>query len=145
MRRIVVTSGPGAGKTTLLAELSARGYEMVSESAREVIAERLARGLPPRPDPPSFATEILRRDDQKYHRPHRAAGPIFYDRSAVEGLAMVHESSPLSEEELKAKLSGYTFHRTVFVLPPWQEIYVNDTERDHSYIHAVTVHGQIAR
>ncbi|WP_201496038.1 AAA family ATPase, partial [Rubrivivax sp. A210] len=58
MRRIVITGGPGAGKTTLLAELATRGYETVSESAREVITERLARGLPPRPDPATFAREI---------------------------------------------------------------------------------------
>jgi predicted ATPase len=69
----------------------------------------------------------------------------FYDRSAVEALAMVHEASPLSEEELKGKLAGYTFHHTVFVLPPRQDIYVNDNERDHTFTHAVTVHGQIVR
>jgi predicted ATPase len=145
MRRIVVTGGPGAGKTTLLTELAARGYATVSESAREIIAARLAQGLPPRPDPAAFAKEILRRDDEKYHRQHRSAGPIFYDRSALEALAMVHEASPLSDEELKVKLSGYAFHRSVFVLPPWQAIYVNDTERDHTFTHAVNVHGQIVR
>jgi predicted ATPase len=33
----------GAGKTTLLAELAATGYPTVEESARAVIAERLAQ------------------------------------------------------------------------------------------------------
>ena len=143
MRRVVITGGPGAGKTTLLEALGARGYATVAESAREVIAERLAQGLPPRPEPVEFAREILGRDDEKYHRSHRSEGPVFYDRSAVEALAMVHEASPLSEEELKSKLSGYTFHQTVFVLPPWQDIYVTDAERDHTFTHAVAVHGPI--
>ena len=118
MRRVVITGGPGAGKTTLLKALAARGYATVAESAREIIAARLAQGLPPRPESAAFAQEILDRDDEKYRRSHRSKGPIFYDRSAVEALAMVHEAAPLSEEELNRKLSSYTFHQTVFVLPP---------------------------
>jgi predicted ATPase len=145
MRRVVITGGPGAGKSTLITALAARGYATVAESAREIIASRLAQGLPPRPDSARFAHEILDRDNEKYHRSYQGEGPIFYDRSAVEALAMVHEASTLSEEELKVKLSGYAFHHTVFVLPPWKDIYVNDAERDHDFTHAVAVHGQVVR
>jgi predicted ATPase len=145
MRRVVITGGPGAGKTTLLIELAARGYATVSESAREVIAARMARGLPPRPDPTTFAKEILKKDDEKYRSPPQSEGPIFYDRSAVEAVGMVHEVSPLSDEKLREGLAPYTFHPTVFVLPPWQAIYVNDAERDHSFSHAVAVHAQVVR
>jgi predicted ATPase len=42
MRGVVLTGGPGAGKTTLLEELGAMGYAIVPESARAIIAERLA-------------------------------------------------------------------------------------------------------
>jgi predicted ATPase len=66
MPHVIVTGGPGAGKTTLLAELAARGYATVDESARAIIAERLARGESPRPDQGAFAREILRRDIDKY-------------------------------------------------------------------------------
>jgi predicted ATPase len=50
MPHVIVTGGPGAGKTTLLAELAARGYATVEESARAIIRERLARGASRRPD-----------------------------------------------------------------------------------------------
>lgn len=145
MRRVVITGGPGAGKTTLLMALAARGCSTMAESAREIIATRLAQGLPRRPGPVEFAREILRKDEEKYHRSHRSPGTVFHDRSAVEALAMVHEASPLSEEELNGRLAGFAFHRTVFVLPPWQDIYVNDAERDHSFAHAVDVHARIVR
>lgn len=36
---IVITGAPSSGKTTLLQALQARGYRVVSESAREVLAE----------------------------------------------------------------------------------------------------------
>lgn len=145
MRRVVITGGPGSGKTTLLAELAARGYATVEESARAIIAARLARGLSPRPEPAAFAREVLEQDAEKFRAPPRSDGPIFYDRSAVEALAMLHEVSPLAEEELRSMLSTYTFHCTVFVLPPWEAIFVNDAERDQSFAHAVDVHPKVVR
>jgi predicted ATPase len=145
MRRVVITGGPGAGKTTLLTALAARGYETVAESAREVIAARLTQGLAPRPEPAVFAREILAKDVAKYERSNGGERLVFFDRSAVEALAMVHEVSPLPEVELKEKLARYSFYQTVFVLPPWQEIYVNDAERDHAFSHAVVVFQQLLR
>jgi predicted ATPase len=142
---VIVTGGPGAGKTTLLAELAAKGYATVDESARAIIAERLANGQSPRPDPVTFAREILRRDIEKYlNRPRRSEW-IFFDRSLIDALGMVHESSPLPSSELTSMLATYPFHPTVFVLPPWEAIYSTDTERDQSFADAVDVHARIVR
>ena len=143
MPHVIITGGPGAGKTTLIAELAARGFATVGESAREVIAERLARGDSPRPDPLTFARELLRRDIDKYQlRPVRTEW-VFFDRCLVESLAMVHEVSALGSGEIDALVRSYPFHRTVFILPLWQQIYVTDSERDHSFSHAVQVHGKL--
>lgn len=145
MQRVVITGAPGAGKTALLHELAGRGYATVAESARAVIAARLAAGLSPRPEPAAFAREILEQDIRKFLEPPRSDGPIFYDRSAVEALAMLHEASPLADDELESMLSGFTFHRTVFVLPPWEAIFINDAERDQPFAHAIDVHPRISR
>ena len=145
MRPIVITGAPGAGKTTLLAELAARGFRTVSESAREVIAERLARGEPPRPEPAEFAREILRRDAAKFALEVPGVAPTFFDRSAIEALGMVDEATPLGEEELHRLLAAFKFHKTVFVLPPWEAIYQTDAERDHTFEHAQRVHTSIVR
>jgi len=142
-RRVVITGGPGAGKTTLLAELARIGHETVEESARSIIVERLAHGYSPRPDPLAFAKEILRRDVEKFHQRQHGPGWVFFDRCAVEALAMVHEASPLPLEELEIQLSTSRYHPVVFVLPPWHEIYVTDSERDQSFAEAVIVHHKI--
>ncbi len=144
MHRVVITGGPGAGKTALIGELGRRGFATVGESARAVIAERLAQGLPPRPEPESFAREILRRDMEKYAAP-RAAGVVFYDRSAVEALGGVNAAAPMREPDLQAQLDTLKFHQLVFVLPPWKAIYRTDAERDHTFEHAQRVHGEIVR
>ena len=143
MQRVVITGAPGAGKTTLLNELAARGYAAVAESARAIIAARLAAGLSPRPEPATFAREILDEDMRKFLEPPHSDGAIFYDRSAVEALAMLHEVSPLADDELESMLSACSFHRTLFVLPPCEAIFVNDAERDQPFAHAVDVHPRI--
>ena len=143
MPHVVITGGPGAGKTTLLAELAAMGYSTVSESARAIISERLAQGQSPRPKPLAFAREILRRDAEKYANHERGDRWVFFDRGAVESIAMVQEASPMPGAELQALLDAYRFHSQVFVLPPWEAIYVADAERDHSFAHASRVHSQL--
>lgn len=143
MPHVILTGGPGAGKTTLLAELAAMGYATVDESARAVIAERLARGASPRPDARAFAQEILRRDVEKYLNQPRTAEWVFFDRGLIDALGMLHEASSLSSVELENLLASYRFHPTVFVLPPWAAIYANDAERDQSFADAVDVHARV--
>src|SRR5262245_61170176 len=142
---VVITGGPGSGKTTLLAELWARGCFTVEESARAIIAERLASGASRRPYPLTFAREILRRDIEKYlHQPH-TSDLVFFDRGVIEAIRMVHEASPLPAEELKAMVSTYPFYSLVFILPPWPAIYTQDAERDQSFAEAVCVHAKVVQ
>jgi predicted ATPase len=145
MHRVLITGGPGVGKTTLLAELGARGYSTVAESARAIISERRARGQSPRPGPIEFAREILRRDTEKYHDHAVGAAWVFFDRGLVEALGMVHEVAPFSAQELDAALRAHPFHSSVFVLPPWQDIYTTDTERDHSFPWVEQVHSHLVQ
>jgi len=143
MPRVVLTGGPGAGKTTVLAELAAMGHAIVDESARSVIAERLARGASRRPSPADFAREILRRDVEKYMRQSQTADWVFFDRGVVDALGMLQEAAPLPSDTLADMLDAYAYHPLVFVLPPWEEIYAQDEERDQSFADAVRVYDKV--
>jgi predicted ATPase len=145
MPHVIVTGGPGTGKTTLLAELAAAGYATVEESARAIIAERLARGASRRPDALSFAQEIFRRDIEKYLTRPRTSEWLFFDRGLIDALGLLHETSPLPSITLKSMLASYPFHGTAFVLPPWEAIYATDAERDQSFAEAVDIHARIVR
>ena len=145
MPHVIITGGPGAGKTMLLTELASMGYATVDESARAIIAERLVRGQSPRPDPVTFAREILRQDIEKYLNRPRTSEWVFFDRGLIEAIGMLHEASPLSTSELASMLATYPFHSTVFVLPPWEDIYATDAERDQSFADAVDVHARVVQ
>jgi predicted ATPase len=143
MPRIAIAGAPGAGKTTLLAGLARLGYHTVSDSAREVIRERRAAGLTPRPDPLQFARQILQRDVAKYEAAVHLPGLVFFERTGLEALAMIREANRLDGLNPDSDDPSFTFHKWVFVLPPWKEIYVTDSERDHSFEHALHVHDQV--
>jgi predicted ATPase len=145
MAKVVLTGGPGVGKTTLLAALRAAGHATVAESARAVIAERLARGLAPRPSPAEFAREVVRRDIAAYEVSRPATGWVFFDRGLVDGLGLLSEAEPLADEELRAMLARYPFHPQAFVLPPWPQIYATDNERDQSFADCLRIHEAVLR
>jgi predicted ATPase len=145
MPYVVFTGGPGSGKTTLLAKLASMGYATVEESARAIIAERLAAGLSRRPNPSEFAHQILSRDIEKYFAQPRTSQWVFFDRGLIDALGMLQEVSPMPGEELKAMLTKYPFHRSVFILPPWEAIYTTDTERDQTYAEALGVYEKLLR
>jgi predicted ATPase len=143
MPRIIITGAPGAGKTTLIDRLARAGHPTVGESAREVIRERRARGEPPRPPPEAFAHEVHRRDLQRHDAHPAEAGWVFFDRSAVESLGLLHGAAPREPAELDRSLAALHYHRTVFLLPPWEAIYCTDAERDHPFAHALAVHDRL--
>ena len=142
---VVLTGGPGVGKTLLLAELGARGYATVEESARSIIAERVASGLSARPALPIFAREILRRDVEKFLSHTPGSEWIFFDRGVLDALGLLQEVDPLPIEDLQRLLSAYSFHTLVFILPPWEAIYANDAERDQTFVEAVNVYNKLQR
>jgi len=140
--RVVITGGPGGGKTALLQELERRGFVTVEDTPRAIIRSRRAAALSARPSPLEFGEQWLRRDIELYER-NAGEKPTFFERGVLDALAMVADAAPERETELRARARDYPYHPVVFVLPPWEEIYATDDERDHSFAHAVRVSESI--
>jgi len=143
--RVAFTGGPGAGKTTLLHSLAQRGYAIVPEAAREIIAERKSRGESPRPDPLEFARAIVARDIERYDAVRSEPGPVFFDRSLVDSLGMLAALGELTDADRQALLRRHPYHPSAFILPPWQDIYRTDSERDQTWEQAVAVFESLQR
>jgi predicted ATPase len=68
------------------------------------------------------------------HRP-----PAFLDRGVCDALGFLSLHGAISEAEVAARVKEFPYSEVVFLLPPWEEIYTVDTERDQSFKEAVAV------
>ena len=71
-------------------------------------------------------------------------GLVFFDRCVLDAVAMIDQLTLTTAGGLQSLLAEYEYFRTAFIFPPWEEIYTTDTERDHTFAHAVAVHKEVA-
>ena len=129
----IITGGPGAGKTTLLEALKKRGFITVPEEGRRIIREQLiADGkVLPWMDRKLFADLMFEASLNSYQEIHRTinSGIVFFDRGILDTIGYMNlENIPVSDE-MKNRAGLINYQKTVFILPPWKEIYENDPER----------------
>lgn len=136
---IVFTGGPGSGKTTTLDYLKALGYRCADEVGRKVILQQGAingRALPWM-DKTAFRDEMVREELEAFSHHQGSQGLVFFDRGIIDSYAYSRlEGLPIPSALLTA-CHLVKYHTDVFIFPPWEAIYANDTERKQSYAEAV--------
>jgi predicted ATPase len=134
MERFVVISGcSGGGKSTLLAELGRRGHSIVEEPGRRIVKQELQEGGSALPwkDAAAFARRAIAMALEDRASAANLNGWVFFDRGLVDAVAALQH---LTGEPAPATLAReHRYHRTVFLTPPWPEIYVTDPERRHGH------------
>jgi predicted ATPase len=140
----VITGGPGFGKTELINELRLKGYLCSGEFARNTIEEQLKIGgdLLPWKKPKQFQEEILKlRKDFYESVPDQTIA--FADRGIPDQLAFAQYKGFGVPEILKVSAENYRYASTVFVTPPWPQIFINDPIRSETYEEAILIHQTI--
>jgi predicted ATPase len=142
---IVIVGGPGTGKTTLIEGLLGRGYCCYPEISRAVTLEARAEGIEQLflENALLFSELILEGRKKQFHdalqEPHEF---VFLDRGIPDVLAYMHYIGdaypPFFDEDCR-------HHRydEVFILPPWQEIYVSDSERYENFEQAEIIYNHL--
>lgn len=149
MGRYVITGGPCTGKTTTVEGLSRKGYNVVEESARLVIAseqKKLAdnpsyRAVFPWTDISMFQRIVT---EEQHRREQQAkATPVFFDRGMIDNLAYIKVFGG-KLDEVTAKIISKASYSKIFILDPvsykQDEVRKEDPElarKLHSAIHEV--------
>ena len=137
-RRIVISGCSGGGKSSIIEALSAQGFATMPEAGRILVREELATGgnALPWTNPVSFAHKLIGRAITQFDA--APDGDVFYDRSVIDPVAFLAQHKTAASPEINAAIQQCQYHSQVFIVPPWEDIYVNDPERPKSFGEAVT-------
>jgi predicted ATPase len=134
----VISGGPGSGKTTLLGQLAKLGFRCASEIARQIIQEQVRAGgkaLPWR-DREAYTEMMLQRSIESYREHAFAQGPVFSDRGIPDTLCYARLIGLADESFIQEACRRYRYASSVFLAPPWEQIYQTDTERKQDFAEA---------
>jgi predicted ATPase len=137
--KIVITGGPCCGKSTIIGALKDKGYNVLSETAREVINDLNLTGNMTRDDSISIQREIWSRQIKKEKAIDNSSELYFLDRGAVDthGYYM-HLTEKVPEDITTVPVERYN---VVFVLEPIQ--FVKDDVRRENDAEASELHKRI--
>ena len=140
-RLVVVAGGPGAGKTTLMEHLAGGAVTMHGDAARQITRSRCAAGLSLRPDTLTFAQSLLAMEIAERDEAIAREGEHLFERSVIDAPGMLKgcRGTPVDEIE---RIVQENPNDLVFLATAWQDIYVDDVERDEGFSHARRVGEQ---
>src|SRR5262245_23626888 len=144
MDNLVALSGcSGGGKSTLLAELARRGFAVIDEPGRRIVAEELARGGSALPwvDRIAFARRAIEVSLADRAAAAALSAWVFFDRGLIDAAAWL---SHLTGEPVVKNLGrSHRYNRRVFLVPPWPDIYTLDQERRHDLTEAIAEYDRL--
>lgn len=145
-RFIVITGGPGSGKTSLIEALAREGYAVRPEAGRAIIRNQLAiggRGLP-WVDPGLFAELMLAADLRSHADALAGPGNVFFDRGLPDIAGYLTLCGLPIPDPVERAARQLRYHRTVFIAPPWREIFTQDDERKQDFAEAKRTYAVMA-
>jgi predicted ATPase len=137
MPRIIISGGPGSGKSTLLVTLKTQGYTVSEEVSRPLIRELVLNNSDflPWKNMAGFAKLALKKMIEDYEKAPQGELTFF------DIIAYLKVSKLPVPAEYDLELRNHPYHSTIFIAPPWKEIYVNDDERWQTFEESVLLHN----
>lgn len=134
----VLTGGPGAGKTSVLNQLASLGFPVVEEGGRKILQ---IHGKKSEED---FTYKMLIHAVDTYHKALKNSYEIvFFDRSMIDVISYARLKNIALPSFIQEIIPKIIYETTVFIFPPWEEIYINDEERLQTYDEAIETYNMI--
>lgn len=145
--KIVITGGPGTGKSTVIKELAKRNFMCMPEISREITLNARQNGTEQLflTKPLLFSELLLEgRVNQYLEAETKNSSIVFFDR----GIPDVHAyMNYISIDYPKTYINTSNFYRYnyIFLMAPWEEIYITDNERYENFEQALAIHNHLER
>jgi predicted ATPase len=143
----VVTGASGSGKSSVIAALRHRGHLCIDEIGRQIVQEQVRQGgaVTPWQNHPAFMERVLTDSIQAFEAVDERLMPVFFDRGIPECIGYARLLKLAVREHHRAAAESFRYHPSVFVMPPWAEIYTTDAERRHSFEAGHEAHVEVLK
>jgi len=141
-QRIVIAGGPGSGKTSLISSLEEKGYSCFHEISRAVIKKAQEKGVEQLflQDPVEFSEHLLQGRIEQFLEADKLSDKlVFFDRGIPDVLSYLMYINALYPSHFEKSCSDYKYDG-IFLLPPWEKIYKQDSERYESFEEAQKIY-----
>lgn len=142
---IVLTGGPGTGKTTVINAMAQQGFCCYPEISREIINQAKRQGIDQLflENPLLFSEMLLEgRKKQFLEATQEEESMIFLDRGLPDVLAYMHYIGDRYPKGFTELCKSYQYSK-VFLFPPWEEIYVGDSERYENFEQSKLIYAHL--
>lgn len=138
-RFLVISGGPGSGKSTLIDALEQRGFARTVEAGRAIIQDQVAISGTALPwENRVLFAELMLSWEMRSHRLAQChSGPVFFDRGVPDVIGYLSLCSLPVPSHMEAAAQQIRYNKTVFLAPPWPEIFGQDAERKQDFDEAV--------
>lgn len=144
-KKIVITGGPGTGKSTVIDKLTQLRFTCMPEISRTITKKAQESGIDQLflEDPLLFSNLLLEGRIDQYKKAELDAGKmVFFDRGIPDVFGYLNYLKMDYPGIFKRQSLDYRYD-TVFMMPPWQEIYKTDNERYESYEQSMIIYKEL--
>ena len=141
-KKIVITGGPGSGKTLLIKHIQDQGYQCMHEISRTITIEAQKNGIEQLflEDPLLFSKKLFDGRLRQFHDSKVIERSyLFYDRGLPDITAYLDYTNSDYPEDFN-KSCNINRYDSIFLLPPWKNIYKQDNERYESFKEAKIIY-----
>ena len=141
-KKIVFAGGPATGKTSMIQALENKGYNCLHEVSRQVTLDARKAGIKQMfvTDPLLFSEKLLEgRVEQCIAASQCKEVFTFLDRGLPEVVAYLDRNKVVYPEHFEKACRTHRYDH-VFIFPPWEDIYTQDSERYEDFEEAVKIY-----
>ncbi|MBT8244695.1 MAG: ATP-binding protein [Winogradskyella sp.] len=134
-KKIAITGGPGTGKTSIIKGLQNKDYLCYEEISRQVTLQARKDGIEQLflTEPLLFSQKLLEGRMQQFNNAKKeAADLVFLDRGIPDILAYMDFIGDIYPKHFIEACEVHKYE-SVFILPPWEDIFVSDAERYENF------------